>query len=80
MNKTFRGLLSISSWLRSLMILRHVIVTRTSEIFFQLALFTSTVAEWQHIKKNLRLTATSGLTFLITDQFFFQLISHSSAQ
>lgn len=62
------------------MILTRVIVTGTSEIFFQLALFISTPAEWQYIRTNLRLTAMSGLTFLITDQFFFQLISHASTQ
>jgi len=79
MNKTCI-LLNISSLLRSLMILIHIIVTRTSDIFFQLALFISALAEWQYIRINLRLTASSGLTFLVTDQFFFQLISHSSTQ
>lgn len=62
------------------MILTHVIVTRTSKIFSQLVLFISTLAERQYIRINPRLTAMSGLTFLITDQFFFQLISHSSTQ
>lgn len=66
--------------LRSLMILTHVIVTRTSKIFSQLVLFISTLAERQYIRINPRLTAMSRLTFLITDQFFFQLISHSSTQ